>query len=77
MALGSALPTYATAADLLERKNGSGARLVGWTIARAALISMGMLAVGVKPRHAVMGSLLSSGAISVLTYYRIKHAGSP
>lgn len=69
------LPTYQTIADVLERKNGSGIRLVGWTIARCFLIMPGMLAVGVSPKKAFIGSLLSSSIISVLTLVRIYNAG--
>jgi len=69
------LPTYRTVADVLERKNGSGIRLAGWTVARTCLIMPGMLAVGVSPQKAFIGSLLSSSLISVLTLVRIYNAG--
>jgi hypothetical protein len=71
----AALPTYATIADVLEKKNGSGVRLVGWTLARTLLIMPGMLAVGVQPKKAFLGSLISSSIISVLTLVRIYNAG--
>ncbi len=70
----AALPSYASAAALLERKNGAGVRLVGWTVARAALIASGMLVVGVPARKALIGSLLSSSLISLLTVVRIHSA---
>lgn len=59
-----ALPTYQNAAALLERKNGAGLRLVGWTVARSALIAVGMFAAGVKPGKAIAGSLLASALIT-------------
>jgi len=69
------LPTYKTVAEVLERKNGSGIRLVGWTVARTFLIMPGVLAVGVDPKKAFVGSLISSSLISVLTLVRIYNAG--
>jgi hypothetical protein len=71
----AALPTYATIADVLEKKNGSGLRLVGWTLARTILIMPGMLAVGISPKRAFAGSLISSSLISVLTLVRVYNAG--
>ena len=62
-------------AEVLERKNGSGIRLVGWTVARTFLIMPGVLAVGVDPKKAFVGSLISSSLISVLTLVRIYNAG--
>lgn len=70
-----ALPTYQTVADVLEKKNGSGVRLVGWTMARTFMIMPGLLAVGVTPKKAFFGSLISSGLISVFTLIRIYNAG--
>ena len=69
------LPTYQTAAAVLEKKNGSGWALVGWTLARTLLIAPPMIAVGVKPAKAIYGSLLASGLISVLTLCRVERAG--
>lgn len=69
------LPTYRTVADVLERKNGAGIRLAGWTVARTFLIMPGMLAVGIDPKKAFIGSMLSSSLISVLTLVRIYNAG--
>jgi hypothetical protein len=69
------LPTYRTIADVLEKKNGSGIRLAGWTVARTFLIMPGMLAVGVSPKKAFVGSILSSSLISMLALIRIYNAG--
>jgi hypothetical protein len=69
-----ALPTYNTVADVLEKKNGSGIRLIGWTVARTVMIAPFMLAVGVPWRKALLGSLIASGAISLFTLLRISNA---
>lgn len=72
-----ALPTYATVADVLEKKNGSGARLLAWSIARAALIAVPVkLALWrrVSWTEAALGGAAASAAISVLTLVRIKRA---
>lgn len=69
-----ALPTYATIADTLEKKNGSGLRLVGWTAARSVIIAPAFLGIGVPWKKAVVGSLLASALISLLTYLRIRNA---
>lgn len=71
----ASLPTYSTIADVLEKKNGSGIRLVGWTLARTLLIIPGLVAVGVQPKKAIVGSMISSSIISVLTLVRIYNAG--
>lgn len=70
------LPTYATVADVLEQKNGSGWRLAGWTLARTLLIAPPMLVVGVPVKKAFGGALLASGMISVLTLMRIGKAAN-
>lgn len=72
---GAALPTYATVADLLEKKNGSGLRLAGWTVARMLMIAPPLLVVGVPAKQAFAGAALSSILISLFTLERIKHAG--
>lgn len=69
------LPTYNTVAEVLEKKNGSGWRLAGWTAARTALIFPPMVAVGVEWKRALLGSILSSTLISVFTLVRIYNAG--
>jgi hypothetical protein len=71
-----ALPTYATVADVLEKKNGSGWRLAGWTVLRTLLIAPPMMAVGVPAKQAFGGAALASGLISVFTLMRIAHAGA-
>lgn len=68
------LPTYKTIAEVLERRTGSGIKLVGWTFARATLIVFPMLAVKVEPKKAIAGSLLASGAISMLALLRVFNA---
>lgn len=68
------LPTYESVAAFLERKNGAGARLAMWTIARTLLIAPPMMLVGVKPKQAFLGALLASGLISALTLLRIYNA---
>jgi hypothetical protein len=65
------LPTYKTAAQVLERDKGSGVRLLGWTVARTILIGPPMMAVGVEPKKAFMGAALASGLISLFTLLRL------
>lgn len=69
-----ALPTYATIADVLERKNGSGVRLLGWTVARTILIAPWFRLVGVSWKKAFQGAAVASAAISVFTLLRIASA---
>lgn len=71
MAEEAALPTYRTAASVLEAKNGSGIRLVGWTALRTLMIAPPMLLVGVPARQAFAGAGLASGFISLFTLLRI------
>jgi hypothetical protein len=71
-----ALPTYRTAASFLERKNGSGFALAGWTIARTLLIAPPMLIVGVPATQAWVGAGLSSALISGFTLLRILNTGT-
>lgn len=71
---GAALPTYATVADVLEKKNGSGWRLAGWTVARTVMIAPPLLAVGIPAKQAFAGAALASVLISLFTLERIKHA---
>lgn len=70
----AALPTYATVADTLEKKNGAGLRLVGWTVARTLMIAPPMMMVGVKPVRAFGGAAIASGLISIFTLLRIYNA---
>ena len=69
------LPTYHTVADALEKQNGAGVRLAGWTIARTLLIAPPMMVVGVEPKRAFLGAFLGSALISVFTLLRIYNAG--
>lgn len=71
-----ALPTYSTVADVLEKKNGSGWRLFGWTLARILMIAPPMILVGVPPLLALQGAALSSALISLFTMLRISHAAT-
>lgn len=68
-----ALPTYATVADVLEKKNGSGVALAGWTLARTLMIAPPMMLVGVPAKKAFAGAALSSCLISLFTLIRISH----
>lgn len=68
---GPKLPTYRTVADFLEKKNGSGLRLLGWTIARTALIAPPFILIGIPPKKAFLGAVLASCLISSLTLLRI------
>jgi hypothetical protein len=71
-----ALPTYLSAAETLERKNGSGLRLAGWTVARMIMIGPPMMMVGVPAKQAFLGAGIASGLISVFTLLRIFNAGA-
>lgn len=71
----AALPTYQTVADVLEKKNGSGWRLAGWTVARTLMIAPPMMVAGVPAKQALLGSALASAMISLFTLARIEHAG--
>lgn len=68
------LPTYRTIAAVLEKKTGSGIRLVGWTFARAVLIAPPMRVVGVPWKKAIGGALLASTGISLFAMLRIYNA---
>lgn len=68
------LPTYRTIAAVLERKTGSGWKLVGWTFARAVLIAPPMRLVGVPWKKAIGGALLASAGISLFAMIRIYNA---
>ncbi len=65
------LPTYRTAASVLERDKGSGIRLLGWTVARTILIGPPMMAVGIPAKQAFAGAALASGLISLFTLLRL------
>lgn len=68
------LPTYRTIASVLEKRTGSGWKLVGWTFARAVLIAPPMRVVGVPWKQAIGGSLLASVGISLFAMLRIYNA---
>ncbi len=67
----SSIPTYATAADVLSRKTGSGLKLAGWTVARTLLIAPPMMLWGVPARQAWLGAASASVLISVFAMLRI------
>ena len=71
----ASLPTYRTAARVLEGQTGSGLKLAGWTFARMALIAPPMMIVGVPVRQAFLGAGIASVLISSLTLLRIFNAG--
>ncbi len=65
------LPTYRTAARVLEGEKGSGTALLGWTVARIAMIAPPFVVVGVPVRQALTGAALSSVLISMFTVLRL------
>lgn len=67
----ASLPTYRTAANVLERDKGSGIRLAGWTVLRTILIAPPMMIVGCSAKQAFAGAALASSLISVFTLLRI------
>lgn len=67
----AALPTYRTAAHVLEGSNGSGVRLVAWTVARTLLIAPPFLLVGLPTKQVFIGAAMASGLISLFTLVRI------
>lgn len=71
MAQTAALPTYRTAAHVLEGDRGSGVRLLGWTVARTLLIAPPMMIVGIPAKQAFAGAAIASGLISIFTLLRI------
>lgn len=70
----SSIPTYATAADVLSRKTGSGVRMAGWTVARTLLIAPPMMLVGVPAKQAWLGAGAASALITVFAILRIFNA---
>jgi hypothetical protein len=71
MAQRPSLPTYQTAANVLEKDKGSGLKLVGYTLLRTLLIAPPMMALGVDWRKAWLGAGLASGLMSVFVLLRI------
>lgn len=67
----AALPTYRTAARVLEGDKGSGVRLLGWTLARMLIIAPPVMATGVPAKQAFFGAAMASGLISMFTLLRI------
>ncbi len=76
MAQEAALPTYRTAARVLEQDKGSGIRLAGWTVARTIMIAPPFMLVGVPAKQAFIGAGLASLMISAFTLIRIFDARS-
>ena len=71
----AALPTYKTAAEVLEKKTGSGLKLAGWTVARTILIAPPVMLAGVPAKKAFLGAAFASLLISTFTLLRIFNAG--
>jgi len=71
MARQAQLPTYRTAARVLEGEKGSGIRLAGWTVARTFMIAPPMMIVGVPTKQAFLGAAFASSLISVFTLLRL------
>lgn len=71
------MPTYLSAAEVLEKKTGSGWKLAGWTLLRMLLIAPPILLVtpADQRRRVWFGAALSSGLISTLAMLRIFNAG--
>ncbi len=67
----ASLPTYRTAARVLEGDKGSGIRLLGWTVARTLIIAPGFMIVGGTTKQAFAGAAVSSALISIFTLLRI------
>jgi hypothetical protein len=70
------LPSYSTAAQVLEGHNGAGLRLVGWTVARTLMIAPPMMVVGVPTKQAFIGAMLASALMSTFVVLRIFDARS-
>lgn len=71
----ASLPTYQSAARFLERKNGEGLKLVGWTLARTLMIAPPMMLVGVSAKKAFGGAALASVLISMFAVLRLYNSG--
>lgn len=71
----ASLPTYKTAAAVLENRTGSGIKLAGWTVARTVMIAPPFLLLGVPAKQAWGGAVLSSLMISGFTLLRILNGG--
>jgi hypothetical protein len=78
MAHQAALPTYRTAARVLEGEKGSGIRLAGWTIARTIMIAPPFMALGVPTKTAFIGAAMASALMStfvLLKLFDARHTG--
>jgi hypothetical protein len=71
------MPTYLSAAETLERKTGSGLKLVGWSVLRMLLIAPPILLITPKEMHrrVWIGAAMSTALISILAMLRIFNAG--
>lgn len=68
------LPSYQSAADYLENKNGAGWRLVGWTLARGAFIALPVKVAGATWKQSLVGAGLATGLISLFVLCRLEGA---
>jgi len=66
------LPSYQTAAETLERKNGAGWRLLYWTAMRGAFIALPVKVAGATWKQALVGAGLASGLISLFVLARLQ-----
>jgi len=71
------MPTYLSSAETLERKTGSGLKLLGWTVLRTLLIAPPILLVTPSEyrQRVWLGAIMSSSLISGLALLRIFNAG--
>jgi hypothetical protein len=58
------LPSSDAAAEFLRGTEGGTGKIIASTVLRSVLILPGLLVVGVEPKKAVFGSLISSGLIT-------------
>jgi hypothetical protein len=70
----ASLPTYKTAANVLEKKKGSGVALLGWTVARTLMIAPPFMLFGIPAWQAFAGAATASVLISLFTVLRIFNA---
>jgi hypothetical protein len=71
MANQARLPTYRTAARVLEGEKGSGLKMAGWTVARTFMIAPPMMIVGVPTKQAFFGAAFASALISTFALLRL------
>ena len=65
------MPTYRTAARVLEADKGAGLRLAGWTLARTIMIAPPFMLFGVPAKQAFLGAAVASSLMSVFVLLRI------